>query len=69
MPRIKIADPDDFEPAGLKPPQASKFMGYSVATLERWRAAGIGPRFVQEGRAVIYPREELLAWLRAKAKR
>ena len=67
---MKIPDPHDFEPEGLNPRRAAIWLGVSVSTLERWRAQGTGPKYVQEpgGRLVIYPVDELRAWLRERAR-
>jgi predicted DNA-binding transcriptional regulator AlpA len=70
MPHLAIADPHDFDPIGLKPPAAAKLIGYSVPTMERWRAQGIGPRYVQltPGGSVVYPKPELEKWLLKQAR-
>jgi excisionase family DNA binding protein len=34
--------------------QTAKMLNVSVKTLEKWRAEGIGPRFIKVGRRVMY---------------
>lgn len=45
---------------------ASRALGISVSTLEKWRVAGIGPRFLKLGRLVRYSRRDLEQWLDAR---
>jgi predicted DNA-binding transcriptional regulator AlpA len=33
----------------LSPQQAAKYLGFSVATLERWRRMRVGPKFLKLG--------------------
>lgn len=35
----------------------------SPRTMEAWRVAGFGPRFVRVGRSVRYSQEEVTRWL------
>jgi len=46
----------------LKPPEAAELLGLTVRTLLRWRKAGEGPAFVQEGRVVRYRSDVIEAW-------
>jgi Helix-turn-helix domain len=34
-------------------------------TLRRWRKRGVGPRFTQNGRGILYHHEDVTSWLRA----
>jgi hypothetical protein len=47
---------------------ASKFLGISKRTLERWRLEGTGPVFRKFGRRVFYARTDLLAWADARRR-
>lgn len=35
----------------------------SVRSLERWRVAGVGPRYIKVGRQVRYDEQDIQAWL------
>jgi predicted DNA-binding transcriptional regulator AlpA len=52
-------DPD----ALLNEVQSADLLNLSVRTLQAWRSAGGGPRFVRAGRAIRYRRRDLLAWM------
>lgn len=43
--------------------EAAAYLRTSVPTLERWRAAGVGPRFTRCGQRILYHRQDLDAWL------
>lgn len=43
-------------------------LGISTRTLERYRVAGDGPRFVKMGRLVRYRADDLDAWLAGRAR-
>lgn len=49
----------------LRSEQAARYLGLSNATLEKWRLTGGGPRFSRLGRAVVYRREELDAFVQS----
>ena len=54
----------------LRTPEASKYLGLAVSTLEKMRLTGAGPRFLRLGlRAIAYRREDLDAWLQECARR
>jgi predicted site-specific integrase-resolvase len=38
----------------------------SVITLRRWRREGRGPKFIKEGRRVLYRRSAIAEWLAAR---
>lgn len=45
----------------------SELTGYSPRTLANWRSKRIGPPFVRlPGKPALYPRDEALAWLKAR---
>jgi len=51
----------------LTPDQAAAYMGLAVATLQRQRTEGTGPRFIKLGkRRVAYREADLLAWLEGR---
>jgi predicted DNA-binding transcriptional regulator AlpA len=45
---------------------ASGRTGVSVSTLEKWRVAGIGPRFLKLGRLVRYAEADIESWLASR---
>lgn len=45
--------------------EAAELLRISPRTLERYRVAGSGPRFVKAGRRVLYRRGDLEAWTEA----
>ena len=47
----------------LRPPQAASYLGVAIGTLSKWRVSGRGPLFARAGRAVVYRRTDLDAWL------
>jgi len=51
-----------------RPPKTARYTGYSEATLEKRRAAGLDPPFYKIGRAVFYDLDEIDDWL-ASGKR
>lgn len=49
---------------GLKDRAASQYLGVSRSFLQKCRCTGeVGPKFIRVGRAVIYLKEDLDAWL------
>ncbi len=48
--------------------EAARVLGVKQATLQRWRWAGRGPRFIKIGRAVRYALEDLAAFRDAGAR-
>ena len=62
-----VADlPDGLSPA-LNTDQAARYTGLAVATLEKMRCTGGGPRFVRYGRkAVRYVVADLNNWMSAR---
>ena len=54
--------------AALKPMNTTKDIadncGIKEGTLAYWRSAGIGPKFVKVGRIVMYPKEQMIAYIK-----
>jgi hypothetical protein len=47
------------------PGSLSRATGIPVSTLSSWRGSGDGPRFVHLNRKILYPKEEVLVFMRA----
>jgi predicted DNA-binding transcriptional regulator AlpA len=52
----------------LRTPEAARFVGLSIRTLEKHRIYGTGPRFSKLGGRVVYRVEDLQEWVDAAAK-
>jgi predicted DNA-binding transcriptional regulator AlpA len=52
----------------LRTPDAARFVGLSIRTLEKHRIYGTGPRYSKLGSRVVYRLEDLQAWVEAGAK-
>ena len=52
----------------LKREAAARFLGLAVQTLDNWRSAGRGPKFVKLGARVVYQRSELESYLAANRR-
>ena len=50
----------------LTTPQAARYLGLAVSTLNKWRCFGDGPKFLKLGRAVRYRQEDLDAFLMSR---
>ncbi len=50
----------------LRPSEAAKILSVSTRTLDRWRRDGVGPRWFQEGRIVLYPKKEIGTWIASR---
>ncbi len=48
--------------------EAAELLRLSQRTLERYRAAGTGPRYAALGRAIRYRRGDVLAWVERSAR-
>ena len=57
-----------FPPRYLRTPEASRFVGLSIRTLEKHRIYGTGPRYSKLGGRVVYNFEDLQAWVARGAK-
>ncbi len=42
--------------------EAAPRVGVSAGTLENWRVAGTGPKFIKSGRRVMYDPADIEAW-------
>jgi len=50
-------------PRYLRTPEAARFVGLSLRTLEKHRTYGTGPRYSKLGGRVVYRLEDLQAWV------
>ena len=50
-------------PRYLRTPEAARFVGLSIRTLEKHRIYGTGPRYSKLGGRVVYRIEDLQAWV------
>ncbi len=57
-----------FPPRYLRTPEAARFVGLSIRTLEKHRIYGTGPRYSKLGGRVVYRLEDLQAWVESGAK-
>jgi predicted DNA-binding transcriptional regulator AlpA len=57
-----------FPPRYLRTPEASRFVGLSIRTLEKHRIYGTGPRYSKLGGRVVYRLEDLQSWVESGAK-
>lgn len=58
-----MADPlAGFPPRFLRTPEAARFLGISIRTLEKHRTYGTGPTYRKIGGRVVYAVEDLQAW-------
>jgi predicted DNA-binding transcriptional regulator AlpA len=62
------ANPTGFPPRYLRTPEAARFVGLSIRTLEKHRIYGTGPRYSKLGGRVVYRLEDLQAWVELGAK-
>ena len=53
----------DLPPRYLRTPEAARFVGLSIRTLEKHRIYGTGPRYSKLGGRVVYRVEDLQAWV------
>lgn len=49
-------------------PEAARYLGISVRTLEGWAVRGGGPRMLKLGSRVVYRRRDLDAWLATRER-
>ena len=61
-------DPRQLPPRYLRTPEAARFVGLSIRTLEKHRIYGTGPRYSKLGGRVVYRVEDLQAWVESGAK-
>jgi predicted DNA-binding transcriptional regulator AlpA len=62
------ANPAGTPPRYLRTPEAARFVGLSIRTLEKHRTYGTGPRYSKLGGRVVYRIEDLQAWVELGAK-
>jgi predicted DNA-binding transcriptional regulator AlpA len=55
-------------PRYLRTPEAARFVGLSIRTLEKHRTYGTGPRYSKLGGRVVYRLDDLQAWVELGAK-
>ena len=53
----------------LRTPEAARFVGLSIRTLEKHRIYGTGPRYSKLGGRVVYRVEDLQAWVESAPRR
>jgi predicted DNA-binding transcriptional regulator AlpA len=58
----------DLPPRYLRTPEAARFVGLSIRTLEKHRIYGTGPRYSKLGGRVVYRVEDLQGWVESGAK-
>jgi predicted DNA-binding transcriptional regulator AlpA len=58
----------DLPPRYLRTPEAARFVGLSIRTLEKHRIYGTGPRYSKLGGRVVYRVEDLQTWVASGAK-
>ncbi len=61
-------NPAGLPPRYLRTPEAARFVGLSIRTLEKHRIYGTGPRYSKLGGRVVYRLEDLQAWVERGAK-
>ena len=57
------------EYAWFRTPEAAAYIRLSASTLAKMRVRGDGPAYIKAGRAVLYDRRDLDAWLAAHRRR
>jgi predicted DNA-binding transcriptional regulator AlpA len=62
------ANPAGMPPRYLRTPEAARFVGLSIRTLEKHRTYGTGPRYSKLGGRVVYRIEDLQAWVELGSK-
>ncbi|WP_265519244.1 helix-turn-helix transcriptional regulator [Nitratireductor luteus] len=56
-------------PRLLRTPEAARFLGISIRTLEKHRTYGTGPTYRKIGGRVVYAVEDLQAWTASGARK
>jgi predicted DNA-binding transcriptional regulator AlpA len=52
----------------MRTPEAARFVGLSIRTLEKHRIYGTGPRYSKLGGRVVYRLDDIQAWVESGAK-
>ena len=55
-------------PRFLRTPDAARFLGISIRTLEKHRTYGTGPLYRKVGGRVLYSVEDMMAWTAGGAR-
>ena len=55
-------------PRYLRTPEAARFVGLSIRTLEKHRIYGTGPRYAKLGGRIVYSLDDLQAWVASAVK-
>src|ERR1700740_3377999 len=63
-----LATPAGMPPRYLRTPEAARFVGLSIRTLEKHRIYGTGPRYSKLGGRVVYRLEDLQTWVDSAVK-
>ena len=63
-----LATAAGMPPRYLRTPEAARFVGLSIRTLEKHRTYGTGPRYSKLGGRVVYAVEDLQSWVQSAAK-
>jgi predicted DNA-binding transcriptional regulator AlpA len=58
-----LATTAGMPPRYLRTPEAARFVGLSIRTLEKHRTYGTGPRYSKLGGRVVYCLDDLQAWV------
>ena len=48
--------------------ELSSFLGVNCETLRKWRSMQKGPAFVKFGRRPLYPKQEVLDWMKGQIR-
>jgi predicted DNA-binding transcriptional regulator AlpA len=63
-----MSNAKDLPQRYLRTPEAARFVGLSIRTLEKHRIYGTGPRYSKIGGRVVYSLEDLQSWVQSGAK-
>jgi predicted DNA-binding transcriptional regulator AlpA len=63
-----VTNPTGLPQRYLRTPEAARFVGLSIRTLEKHRIYGTGPRYSKLGGRVVYSLEDLQTWVESGAK-
>ena len=58
-----VTGPDGLPRRATDTAGAAVYIGRPPATMVNWRSLGIGPRFIKQGRSVVYLYDALDTWL------
>lgn len=63
---MSITNPSLDQDRLLTEIQAADLLRMSARTLQAWRGQGVGPSFIQAGRAIRYRRCDVISWAAEK---